>query len=125
MRSTSLRQVARIPSVIAVVDDDPYVRRGLERLLRSAGYPVEVFVSGPEFLRSAALAEPGCVVLDLHMPDLDGFEVQEQLLRQHPGVPVIIVTGHDTAESRAKAIGGGAKSFLCPRPTSTRLPTVM
>jgi FixJ family two-component response regulator len=95
------------------VDDDPYVRRGLERLLRSAGYPVEVFESGPEFLRSAALAEPGCVVLDLHMPDLDGFEVQAQLARAHPDVPVIIITGHDTPDSRSRALTGGAKAYLC------------
>jgi two-component system, LuxR family, response regulator FixJ len=95
------------------VDDDPYVRRGLERLFRSAGFAVETFASGAEFLLSASDHVPHCVVLDLHMPDLDGFEVQEQLQREHPGVPVIIVTGHDTAESRSRALGGGAKSFLC------------
>jgi FixJ family two-component response regulator len=101
------------PPVIAVVDDDPYVRRGLERLFRSAGFSVEAFESGPEFLRSADDHEPGCVVLDLQMPELDGIEVQAQLQRAHPDVPVIIITGHETADSRSRALEGGAKAYLC------------
>jgi FixJ family two-component response regulator len=101
------------PPTIAVVDDDPYVRRGLERLFRSAGFGVETFASGAEFLRSADDHEPKCVVLDLNMPDLDGFEVQAQLLRTHPDLPIIIVTGHDTPDSRSRALEGGAKAFLC------------
>jgi FixJ family two-component response regulator len=105
--------VANEPSAIAVVDDDLHVRRGLERLLRSAGFSVEVFESGPEFLRSADDRKPGCVVLDLQMPDLDGFEVQAQLHRAHPDVPVIIITGHDTLDSRARALNGAAKAYLC------------
>jgi two-component system, LuxR family, response regulator FixJ len=95
------------------VDDDPYVRRGLERLFRSAGFGVETFASGEEFLQSTDDHEPRCVVLDLHMPDLDGFEVQAQLLRTHPALPVIIVTGHDTPDARARALEAGAKAFLC------------
>jgi len=106
-----LQQMAR--PVIAVVDDDPYVRRGLERLFRSAGFLVEVFASGAEFLQSADVLEPDCVVLDLHMPNMDGYEVQAQLLGAHPDVPVIVITGHDTPESRLRALSGGAKSYLC------------
>jgi two-component system, LuxR family, response regulator FixJ len=95
------------------VDDDPYVRRGLERLFRSAGFGVEAFASGVEFLESADDHEPQCVVLDLHMPDLDGFEVQAQLQRTHPQVPVVFVTGHDTPDSRARALEAGVKAYLC------------
>jgi FixJ family two-component response regulator len=95
------------------VDDDPYVRRGLERLFRSAGLSVETFASGAEFLQSVDDHEPDCVVVDLHMPNMDGFEVQAQLLLTHPDVPVIIITGHDTPESRSRALSGGAKSYLC------------
>jgi two-component system response regulator FixJ len=95
------------------VDDDPNVRRGLERLFRSAGFSVETFASGAEFLQSADDHEPNCVVVDLHMPNMDGFEVQARLLLTHPDVPVIIITGHDTPESRSRALGGGAKSYLC------------
>jgi FixJ family two-component response regulator len=95
------------------VDDDPYVRKALERLFRSAGLSVETFASGAEFLRSLDDHEPDCVVLDLHMPNVDGYEVQAQLLRIQPNVPVIVITGHDTPESRLRALSGGARSYLC------------
>lgn len=81
--------------------------------MRSAGFAVESFSSGGEFLRSVDDHEPDCVVLDLHMPSLDGFEVQSQLVREHAVVPVVVLTGHDTPESRARALGGGARSYLC------------
>lgn len=101
------------PRLIAVVDDDPFVLKALERLLGSAGLSVESFASGAEFLRSADEHEPDCVVLDLHMPDMSGFEVQSRLARAHARVPVVVITGHDTPESRSRALGGGAKSYLC------------
>jgi len=104
--------VAKKPPLIAVVDDDPYVRKALERLLRSAGLSVEAFASGAEFLASANDHEPDCVVLDLHMPEVSGFEVQSRLARAHACVPVVVITGHDTPESRTRALGGGAKSYL-------------
>jgi len=105
--------VAREPPLIAVVDDDPYVRKALERLIRSAGFAAETFPSGAEFLKSVVDHEPDCVVLDLHMPMQDGFEVQAQLARDHCAIPVVVITGHDTPESRSRALGGGAKSYLC------------
>jgi FixJ family two-component response regulator len=105
--------MAVVQPLIAVVDDDPYVLRALERLFRSAGFRVETFASGAAFLRSADEHEPSCVVLDLHMPVLDGFEVQDDLVRSHPRVPVVVMTGHDTPESRSRALGGGARSYLC------------
>jgi FixJ family two-component response regulator len=104
--------VAKKPPLIAVVDDDPFVRKALERLLRSAGLSVEAFASGVAFLESADDHEPDCVVLDLHMPEVSGFEVQSRLARAHAGVPVVVITGHDTPESRSRALGGGAKSYL-------------
>ena len=105
-------QVTKKPPLIAVVDDDPFVRKALERLLRSAGLSVEAFASGAEFLASANDHQPDCVVLDLHMPEVSGFEVQSRLARAHAGVPVVVITGHDTPESRTRALGGGAKSYL-------------
>ena len=104
--------VANKPPLIAIVDDDPFVRKALERLLRSAGLSVEAFACGTEFLASADDHEPDCVVLDLHMPEVSGFEVQSRLARAHGGVPVVVITGHDTPESRSRALGGGAKSYL-------------
>jgi FixJ family two-component response regulator len=99
--------------LLAVVDDDADVRVALTRLVSSAGFAVETFASGAEFLRSVRDHEPDCVVLDLHMPEMSGFDVQGALVVDHAGVPVVVVTGHDTVESRARAMQLGAKAYLC------------
>ena len=99
--------------LLAVVDDDADVRVALTRLVASAGFAVETFASGAEFLHSIEDHEPDCVVLDLHMPEMSGFDVQGALAGGHAGVPVIVITGHDTPESRARAIQLGAKAYLC------------
>ena len=99
--------------LLAVVDDDADVRVALTRLVSSAGFAVETFASGAEFLRSVQDHEPDCVVLDLHMPEMSGFDVQGALASAHPGVPVVVITGHDTPVSRARAVQMGAKAYLC------------
>jgi len=99
--------------LLAVVDDDADVRVALTRLVSSAGFAVETFASGAEFLRSIEDHTPDCLVLDLHMPDMSGFDVQAALARGHAAVPVIVITGHDTQESRARAVQLGAKGYLC------------
>lgn len=103
----------RTPPLIAIVDDDLDVRQALRRLIGSAGFAVEAFPSGADFLRSLHKHEPDCVILDLHMPELSGFEVQMQIARTHAGVPVVVLTGYDTPEARARALGGGAVAYLC------------
>lgn len=102
----------KAPPLIAVVDDEESVCKALQRLIRSAGFAVETFPSGAEFLQSVQDHEPACVVLDLHMPKVNGFEVQVQLARSGAHVPVVVMTGHDTPEARARAIGQGAKAYL-------------
>ena len=104
--------MARDAPLLAVVDDDADVRVALTRLVSSAGFAVETFASGAEFLRSVQDHEPDCVVLDLHMPEMSGFDVQGALASGHPGVPVVVMTGHDTPESRARAGQLGAKVYL-------------
>ena len=99
--------------LLAVVDDDADVRVALTRLVSSAGFEVETFASGAEFLRSIEDHEPDCVVLDLHMPEMSGFDVQGALAGGHAAVPVVVMTGHDTPESRARAVQLGAKGYLC------------
>jgi FixJ family two-component response regulator len=99
-------------SLIAVVDDEESVRKALRRLLRSAGYAVETFASGAEFLESVRDHAPACVVLDLHMPQVNGFEVQASLAQAGAQVPVVILTGHDTPESRERVMAQGAKGYL-------------
>ena len=104
--------VTAVP-LLAVVDDDAEVRVALTRLVSSAGFGVETFASGAEFLRSIEDHEPDCVVLDLHMPEMNGFDVQAALAGGHATVPVIVITGHDTSESRVRAVRLGAKAYLC------------
>ena len=99
--------------LLALVDDDEDVRVALTRLVTSAGFDVESYTSGAEFLRSVEDHEPDCVVLDLHMPGMTGFEVQAMLAQAHATVPVVVITGHDTPESRARALRLGATGYLC------------
>ena len=75
--------MANDATLLAVVDDDADVRMALTRLVRSAGFAVETFACGAEFLRSVDDHEPDCVVLDLHMPDMSGFDVQGALAVAH------------------------------------------
>jgi two-component system, LuxR family, response regulator FixJ len=97
---------------IAVVDDEEPIRKALMRLMRSVGLGVETFASGPEFLQSLDTRLPDCVVLDLHMPQMNGFSVQAHLAQKHAAVPVIILTGHDLPNARERAMAGGASAFL-------------
>ena len=101
-----------LPPVVAIVDDEESVRRALERLLRSAGFAVETFPSGAEFLLSLPEHRPACLVLDLHMPDLSGLDVQVLIKREGYDVPTVIITGHDTAEVRARVVARGARAYL-------------
>ncbi len=98
---------------VAVVDDDDAVRRALSRLVRSLGFEAEAFPSGKEFLAALATRRPDCVVLDLHMPEVNGFDVQARMAEAGLHVPVIVITGHDSPEARARALAGGASAYLC------------
>lgn len=102
---------AKVP-LLAVVDDDADVRIALTRLFSSAGYAVETFASGVDFLRSVEDHRPDCVVLDLHMPEMSGLEVQGALSKCATSVPVVVITGHDTTEAQARALNLGAKAYL-------------
>jgi FixJ family two-component response regulator len=99
--------------LLAVVEDDSDVRMALSRLVSSAGFAVETFASGEELLRSIDDHEPDCLVLDLHMPDMSGFDVQVALAVAHSDLPVVVITGHDTPESHTRALRLGAKAYLC------------
>lgn len=97
---------------VAVVDDDPSVRRALQRILKVMGISVEGYASGEEFLASLQSRQPDCVVLDLHMPGLGGLEVQEQLNRLPERPPVIIVTGYQEPGMRRRCVLAGASGYL-------------
>ena len=100
------------PPLVYVVDDDPSVLRSLERLLRSAGYDVMAFNSALEFLALQHPDRPGCVILDVKMPELGGLELQEQMAGKGIPFPVIFITGHGTVPISVKAMKAGAIDFL-------------
>ena len=100
------------PSLVAVVDDESSVCRALSRLLRSAGFKVVTFTNGIDFLGSLKARQPDCLVLDLDMSPMSGFEVQSRLRQAGSRIPVVIITGHDTAESQQRVLDAGAAAYL-------------
>jgi FixJ family two-component response regulator len=98
--------------VIAIVDDDPSVRRGLQRLIRSAGWKVETFASAQEFLSRPRAAVPNCLVLDLQLPGLSGLDLQKRITEVELGVPIVFLTGHGDIPASVQAMKAGAVEFL-------------
>ena len=97
---------------IFIVDDDPSVLKSLHRLLRSAGFTVDTFHSAQSFLDSIPLDTEGCLLLDLCMPDINGFALQEKLNSYGSNLHIIIITAHAQAGDREKAMSRGAEGFL-------------
>lgn len=93
--------------VIAIVDDDASVRRSLHRVVHAAGYPVETFASAREFLEWLPGGRAACLVLDVHMNEVSGFDLQERL-----AVPIIFITAHDDPTTRARIEKSGAVGHL-------------
>jgi FixJ family two-component response regulator len=102
----------RESEVISIVDDDLSVRRALRRLVGSAGYQVETFASAREFLGSAHKSAIGCLVLDVHMDGMSGFELQERLVSDRREIPIIFITAHDDARTRERIRKSGAAGYL-------------
>ncbi len=101
--------------LISVVDDDASFLRSVGRLLRSAGYTVETFGSASQFLAALPTSSPRCLVLDVHMPEMTGLQLQEHLAAEGYCTPVIFVTAFDTPQTREKAGRAGAFGlFLKP-----------
>jgi len=99
-------------TVIAIVDDDPSVRRGLQRLVRSAGWNAECFASAQEFLARPPADVPSCLVLDLQLPDLSGLDLQKRLAEVGLEIPIVFLTGHGDIPASVKAMKAGAIEFL-------------
>ncbi len=107
------------------MDDEEPIRRALLRLMRSAGIAAQAFASGEEFLNSLQHGQPDCVILDLHMPDTTGFEVQARLQKDWPEVAVIVVTGHHSVETQARAMQCRPAAYLLkPMNDSTLLDAI-
>ena len=97
---------------IFIIDDDPSVRKGLTRLVSAAGMNTETYASAREFLDSDNLDSPGCIILDVQMPEMTGPELQEELGKTSFGLPIIFLSGHGDVPTTATAMKKGAVDFL-------------
>jgi two-component system, LuxR family, response regulator FixJ len=101
-----------IEPIVYVVDDDPSVQRVLERTLTSAGWRVQMYESGPEFLDAFDPDRPGCLILDLRMPRMNGLTVQEKLMAMGSTLPIIFLTAFGDVPTAVQAMQAGAVDFL-------------
>jgi two-component system response regulator FixJ len=98
--------------IVYVVDDEEPIRRSLRLMLTVQGYAVTLFESGPALLGVVDALMPGCVLLDVRMPEMDGIEVQRHLAARPAELPVVVMTGHGDLTVAVSALQGGAVSFV-------------
>lgn len=99
-------------SLVFIVDDDPSMRVSIESLLRSVGHSVQSFASTQEFMTSARLDAPGCLVLDIRLPGRSGLEFQRELASWDVQIPIVFITGHGDVPMSVAAMKAGAIEFL-------------
>lgn len=99
-------------SVVWLVDDDPGVLRALQRLLHAEGFETRAFPDATAFLAAHDMTLPGCAVIDLGLPDLDGLALQQRLSAEGHACPVIFLTGQGSIPAAVEAMRGGAMDFL-------------
>jgi FixJ family two-component response regulator len=97
---------------VFIIDDDPSARRGIVRLVRASGMKVEALASAEDFLASEFCEGPGCIVLDVQMPDMTGPELQEKLCVAEYCMPIIFLSGYSDVPTTARAMKKGAVDFL-------------
>jgi len=98
--------------IIHLVDDDEAIRRSAGFMLKTSGYKVNSYTSGVELLKEAKELQPGCILLDVRMPDMDGLQVQQALQERGIGYPVIVMTGHGDVNVAVQAMKAGAVDFI-------------
>jgi FixJ family two-component response regulator len=99
-------------SVVCVIDDDASLLRAVQRLLGADGFTVETFPSAERFLESGHRGSAGCLVLDVHLGGMNGFELQERLVAEGTPIPVVFITAHDDLATRERARRAGAVAYL-------------
>lgn len=97
---------------IFLVDDDEAIRRSLGYALKKRGFTVEAYESGEAFLDGYRTEKPGCLLLDLSMPGMNGIELQNHLIERKVGLPIIFITGHGSIPQSVHALKAGAVDFL-------------
>ncbi|NIJ09385.1 two-component system response regulator FixJ [Sphingomonas vulcanisoli] len=98
--------------LIHVIDDEEAVRRSASFMLKTSGFDVETWPSGVAFLKEARHAKPGCILLDVRMPEMDGLEVQQALSEDGIEMPVVVLTGHGDVQVAVRAMKAGAIDFI-------------
>jgi two-component system response regulator FixJ len=98
--------------IVHLVDDDEAIRRSAGFMLKTSGFKVNSYASGVELLKDAKELAPGCILLDVRMPGMDGLEVQEALKERGVGLPVIVMTGHGDVNVAVQAMKAGAVDFI-------------
>jgi FixJ family two-component response regulator len=99
-------------AIVFIVDDDASVREALGRLIRSAGLRVEAFATAEAFLNRARRDAPGCLVLDVQLPDLSGLDLQRRMVDANNEMPIVFITGHGDIPTTVRAMKAGAIEFL-------------
>ena len=107
-----MRQPEVREAIVAIVDDDHSVQRGLRRLIRSAGWKATTFASAQEFLTRSRTESPNCVLLDLQMPGLSGLDLQKRMAEVGMEIPIVFLTGHGDIPASVRAMKAGAVQFL-------------
>jgi two-component system response regulator FixJ len=97
---------------VHLVDDDEAIRRSVGFMLKTSGFQVRTYESGLDFLKSATSLDPGCILLDIRMPGMDGLEVLGALRAKGVSLPVIIMTGHGDVSLAVQAMKAGALDFI-------------
>lgn len=97
---------------VYLVDDDEAIRRSASFMLRTSGFVVKTYASGIELLAAGKALDPGCVLLDVRMPGMDGLEVQKALREQDIRLPVVVMTGHGDVSVAVQAMKAGAIDFI-------------
>jgi two-component system response regulator FixJ len=97
---------------VHLVDDDEAIRRSVGFMLKTSGFQVRTYESGVDFLKSATNLDPGCILLDIRMPGMDGLEVLGALRAKGVSLPVIIMTGHGDVSLAVQAMKAGALDFI-------------
>ena len=103
-----LKQATRV----SIVDDEPSVRDALARLLRAQSLDAKAFDSAAAFIASLDDFSPDCLVVDFHMPEMTGLELQQYLQQARIGIPTVVITAHDDDKARELCIASGASAFL-------------
>jgi FixJ family two-component response regulator len=112
LESAAANSMSAAKPKVVVVDDDPGMSQAVRRLLDVAGFNVVTFASAEALLEGHAAASAACMILDLHLPGMSGFELQQRLRGRGVETPIIFVTAHDSQAAREQAERAGAMAYL-------------